>query len=62
MAKYKQCICGDRTAILKDGHAMTVEEILSELRNKTHYDLSTVEGREQQVIDNLPNEFKVKEC
>ena len=26
--------------------------------NKSHNDLSTVEGREQQVIDNLPDEFK----
>ncbi len=58
MTTYSQGVCQDGAAILKDGQPMTIEEILFELRNKTHYDLSTVEGREQQIIDNLPPELK----
>ena len=58
MSEYTQGVCNDGAVILKDGEPMTIEQILFELRNKTHWDLSTIEGREQAVIDNLPSELK----
>ena len=48
MSKYSQGVCADGAAILRDGHPMTVDEIVSALNRA---DLAT--EREKRLVEAL---------